>query len=162
VRYAVAGMGWIAQKAVLPAFAHASNSELVALITSDAKKAEVVGTKGDLRLEPAYDYHEELHSYVTVDGKIEEKSFPQRDQFGAELIYFSRCVLEGRDPQPCGREGLADVRIIRAILSSLESGRVVEMQTVAPPARPNVKQEIQLPPVKPAEAVEASSPSGGR
>ena len=97
VRYAVAGMGWIAQKAVLPAFAHASNSELVALITSDAKKAEVVGTKGDLRLEPAYDYHEELHSYVTVDGKIEEKSFPQRD-------HKSGCSLRSRTASRPARE----------------------------------------------------------
>jgi len=123
---------------------------------------QVVGTKGALRLEPAYDYHEELHCYLTVDEKTEKKSFPQHDQFGAELIYFSRCILEDCTPQPCGREGLADVRIIRAILSSLESGHSVEVQPAAPPARPTLKQTIELPPVKPPEAVEASSPSGGR
>ena len=37
VRYAVVGLGYIAQVAVLPAFAHAKeNSELVALVSGDA------------------------------------------------------------------------------------------------------------------------------
>lgn len=44
VRYAVIGVGHIAQVAVLPAFAHAAeNSELVALVSSDPKKRRVLG-----------------------------------------------------------------------------------------------------------------------
>ena len=39
VRYAVVGLGHIAQIAILPAFANASNSELGALITGDTRKA---------------------------------------------------------------------------------------------------------------------------
>ena len=43
IRYAVVGLGNIAQVAVLPAFAHASeNSELVALISSDTEKQRVL------------------------------------------------------------------------------------------------------------------------
>ena len=39
VRYAVVGMGHIAQVAVLPAFAHARrNSQLVAIVSDDAAK----------------------------------------------------------------------------------------------------------------------------
>src|SRR5437764_1970540 len=38
VGYVVIGLGHIAQAAVLPAFAHASNSRLVALVSSDAEK----------------------------------------------------------------------------------------------------------------------------
>lgn len=39
IRYAVVGLGHIAQSAVLPAFAHATeNSELVALVSDDARK----------------------------------------------------------------------------------------------------------------------------
>src|SRR3954470_6121150 len=38
VGYAVIGLGHIAQSAVLPAFAHAKNSKLVALVSSDAEK----------------------------------------------------------------------------------------------------------------------------
>jgi len=40
IRYAVVGLGWIAQAAVLPAFAHAKeNSRLTALVSGDPKSA---------------------------------------------------------------------------------------------------------------------------
>src|SRR5437764_5258182 len=38
IRYAVVGLGHIAQTAVLPAFEHAENSELAALITGNPEK----------------------------------------------------------------------------------------------------------------------------
>ena len=38
VGYAVIGLGHIAQAAVLPAFAHAHNAKLVALVSGDAQK----------------------------------------------------------------------------------------------------------------------------
>lgn len=38
VRYAVVGLGHIAQAAVLPAFEHASNAELVAIVSDDPRK----------------------------------------------------------------------------------------------------------------------------
>ena len=40
VRYAVVGLGHFAQSAILPAFAHAPNSRLTALISGDATKLE--------------------------------------------------------------------------------------------------------------------------
>ena len=44
VRYAVVGQGYIAQAAVLPAFAHARrNSQLVALVSGDARKRRALG-----------------------------------------------------------------------------------------------------------------------
>lgn len=44
VHYAVVGLGWIAQTAMLPAFANASdNSELVALVSDDAEKRTKLG-----------------------------------------------------------------------------------------------------------------------
>jgi hypothetical protein len=43
IRYAVAGLGYIAQTAVLPAVAHAKeNSELVALVSGDKKKLKTL------------------------------------------------------------------------------------------------------------------------
>src|SRR5262245_63041760 len=46
VRYAVVGLGHIAQAAVLPAFAHArSNSELVALVSDNPVKQRELGKK---------------------------------------------------------------------------------------------------------------------
>jgi glucose-fructose oxidoreductase len=40
-------------------------------------------------------------------------------------VHFSECIRTGRDPRPDGREGLADVRIIRALYRSAKTGRPV-------------------------------------
>src|SRR5690349_944407 len=54
LRYAVVGLGHIAQVAVLPAFASAKNSELKALVSSDPKKlAKLSETYG---VERTYSY----------------------------------------------------------------------------------------------------------
>ena len=46
VRYAVVGLGYISQIAVLPAFAHArENSELAALVSGDPKKLKQLSRK---------------------------------------------------------------------------------------------------------------------
>lgn len=55
VRYAVVGLGHIAQIAVLPAFTHAKNSELVALITGDPGKEKKLAAKYGV---PAFHYDE--------------------------------------------------------------------------------------------------------
>jgi len=68
IRYAVVGLGYIAQAAVLPAFRHArSNSQLVALISGDAeKRAELAKRYGV----PAFGYEEydELLASGAVDA----------------------------------------------------------------------------------------------
>src|SRR5262245_17731157 len=46
VRYAVVGLGWFAQEAILPAFAHAKdNAELAALVTGEPTKAGELSKK---------------------------------------------------------------------------------------------------------------------
>jgi predicted dehydrogenase len=54
VRYAVVGLGHLAQVAVLPAFAHLPNSEIAALVTSDKRKAKVLARR--YRVKNVYDY----------------------------------------------------------------------------------------------------------
>src|SRR3954470_18443663 len=57
VRYAVVGLGWFAQAAVLPAFANArDNSELVALVTGDDDKARELGKRYDVPVVRSDDY----------------------------------------------------------------------------------------------------------
>jgi predicted dehydrogenase len=53
----------------------------------------VCGTEGELRLMPAYTYYDAITHFLTNGDKVHKESFPKRDQFGAELIYFSECVL---------------------------------------------------------------------
>jgi glucose-fructose oxidoreductase len=67
----------------------------------------LVGTKGSLRVEPGYEYQTEIKHYLTTKEKTKERVFPQRDQFAAELVYFSDCILNNGEPEPSGEEGLA-------------------------------------------------------
>ena len=90
--------------------------------TADISAFRLVGTKGDLRMDPACEYSEGLHQELTVDGKRQTRHFTKRDQVAAEIEYFSRCVLDGREPEPSGQEGLADVRVIRALMESPHEG----------------------------------------
>ena len=48
IRYAVVGLGHIAQAAVLPAFHNAHNSELFALVSGDLEKLKTLGEKYSL------------------------------------------------------------------------------------------------------------------
>ena len=54
IRYAVVGLGHIAQVAVLPAFNNAPNSELFALVSEDPQKLKQLGKKYDI--EHVYSY----------------------------------------------------------------------------------------------------------
>ena len=66
VRYAVVGLGHIAQVAVLPAFAHARNSKLVALVSDDARKRQELARR--YRLESTYDYDQFEECLEQVDA----------------------------------------------------------------------------------------------
>ncbi len=108
---------------------------------------EVVGEKGKLRVDPAYEYKGPLAFELTVgDKKPKRKKFKSRDQIGPEISYFSDCILKGNDPEPSGLEGLADVRIIRAIYRSIDEGRPVRLDPLAKPKRPTKAQERSAPP----------------
>ncbi len=59
VRYAVVGLGYISQSAVLPAFAHArTNSQLVGLVSDDPKKLAELGAKYEVLPENCCSYSE--------------------------------------------------------------------------------------------------------
>ena len=140
-------------------------NERVAAFTASFGAAKVseyrlAGTKGDLALEPAYDYARPLKHRLTLDGEARERRFAKRDQFAPELLYFSDCVLQNGTPEPGGDEGLADVRIIRALYRSAESGRPVSLPPFAKRERPSLEQEIRRPPVEKPEVIHAAAPSG--
>ena len=122
---------------------------------SDVSAYDVVGTKGHLRVDPAYEYAGELKHVLTVNGNSKTRKFSGRDQFAPELMYFSNCILEGRSPEPSGKEGLIDVRIIRALYRSAESGRPVSLRVSKKGRRPTLSQEIKRPPVKKPHLVHA-------
>src|SRR2546423_5986995 len=69
VRYAVVGLGHIAQAAVLPAFRHASkNSELVALVSGDVVKLRELSRRYRVPLQTPYEEYESLLQSGKVDA----------------------------------------------------------------------------------------------
>lgn len=133
-------------------------SFVVSFGAADVARYELVGTKGRVVLEPAFEYSEGLRQQVTIDGKTEEKSFPKRDQFGAEIEAFSECVLNNQEPEASGSEGLADLRIIDAIFRSEETRRAVRLRPLPKASRPDKKQLKQKRAVKKPKTVNADSP----
>jgi len=126
--------------------------------SSDVGRYDLVGTKGQLRLENAYEYQGDSKCVTTIDGKTSEKVFKPGDQFAPELIYFSDCIIHDREPEPSGNEGLADVRVINAIYESAEIGRAVRIEPVPKKRRPDETMHIKRPPVKEPELVGAAAP----
>lgn len=126
---------------------------------SDVSSYEVVGTKGSLRADPAYEYAEGLEFSVKIGSRKREHAFAKSDQFGPELVYFSDCILKNREPEPSGREGAIDVRIVRALYESLSNGKVVSLRIPEPRKRPDAEQQIQRSPIKKPELIHAQSAS---
>src|SRR5207244_5866519 len=79
---------------------------------------ELIGTKGRLQVDPAFEYVRPLIQHLAYDGKSKTRQFPAGDQFAAELIYFSDCVIRNKEPEPSGLEGLIDVQIVQALYRS--------------------------------------------
>jgi predicted dehydrogenase len=122
---------------------------------------QILGTKGDLRMDSAYSYQGELKQQITIDNQTQEQSYPAGDQFAAEIVYFSDCILNGKNPEPSGDEGLADVRIIRAIIASAQTGKTVELREFTEQIRPTIEQVIQIPASEEQpDLVHAADPSG--
>jgi len=111
----------------------------------DTAGYEVIGTKGRLRAIQAYDYSEPVILELTRENKTRRKAYDLRDQFGPELIYFSDCVLQDREPEPSGAEGLRDVHIIRSLYESARTGMAVRLQQIQRQRHPTMRQEIYRP-----------------
>jgi len=126
--------------------------------SADCASLELVGTKGLLRMDPAFEYEDQLKWTLSQKGKNQERLFPKGDQFAAELIYFSNCILRHRDPEPDGNDGLADVRIVEAILRSAKTGRAVKIKAVRPQSQPRRSQRISRPPGSKRGLVKSTAP----
>lgn len=113
---------------------------------ADTAEYEVLGTRGVLRARQAYEYSESVTLEITVDGRTQKRSYPRRDQFAAELFYFSDCVLRDQEPEPSGIEGLLDVHIIRSLQDSASLGVPLRLKELRRRRRPGLHQEIHRPP----------------
>ena len=121
----------------------------------------VVGTEGSLRVEPAYELADGLEHHLTHGKRTRHVRFDKRDQFAPEILYFSDCVLDDREPEPSGEEGLADVRVITALYRSARLNRPVKLAARRLKRQPTLEQSIRRPPVRRMpRLVNATPPSG--
>ena len=126
---------------------------------ADRSVYTVVGTKGSLTVEPAFEYAEGLAYQLRIGERTRRKKFAKSDQFAPELLHFSDCVQRGEDPEPSGDEGLADVRVIEALERAIEKGKPVPLGEPPPDVqRPSLEQEERRPPVSKPRVVHARAP----
>jgi predicted dehydrogenase len=105
----------------------------------------VVGTIGDLALDPGFKFETATRMRLRLNGQTEEIAFPQVDHFGGQIAYFSDCILSGAPPEPDGEEGLADIRALLAIEEAALTGRPVSIASPPRPRHPSLEMQRRRP-----------------
>lgn len=100
---------------------------------ADIDQYRVVGSKGDIELDPGFKFDFAMKMRLRTGGTTKEHTFPQIDQFGAQVAYFSDCITAGIPPEADGAEGLADMRALLAIEAAARTG---QPQSIHNPPRP--------------------------
>lgn len=119
---------------------------------------EIVGTKGSLTVDPAYELTEGIGYTLRTGDRERVKRHPKSDQFAPELIQFSDCILGDREPEPSGEEGLADIRVIEALNDSIVTGKWVSLGLHPHKRRPDKRQAMIKPAARVPELVRVSAP----
>lgn len=127
---------------------------------ADVASYRIVGTRGQLHVDPAYEYAQGLAYELTIDGRTTRKRIGKRDQFAPELLYFSDCIRKDRKPEPSAEEGLQDVRIVQALYASAASGKAIRIPPMTRSQRPTGRQRITRPGVRKPDLVKVQSASG--
>jgi len=82
-----------------------------------------------------------------------DRAFDEAVASNGWLIFYSHDV----EPEPSGWEGLADVRILQAILQSARFSRAVAVDAIPRPRRPDLGQQLQYPSHDDAVLVDVAS-----
>jgi len=127
--------------------------------SGDVASLELVGTKGLLRIDPAYEYVGKLAWTLRIGESEKKRTFAPSDQFASELVHFSDCIRNGKRPEPDGYEGQADVRVIEGIFQSAKSGRAVRLAPVKPQKRIRKTQAMKRPAIRKPRLVKAEAGS---
>ena len=127
----------------------------------DVDDYRIVGDKGSIFSDPAYQVGVSIEQKIVVGEKTSNDSFKKTDQFGGELKYFSDCVVNGVNPEPGGEEGMLDVRVLAALEESLRTNMPVKLAPYRRSRRPLGDQVESLGAVKEPDLVGAHKPSEG-
>ncbi len=86
----------------------------------------VLATKGAFELNPG-SWYEGLRMNVQHDNIVEQRDLPVRNHFSLEMDHMSDCVMNNKQPNTPGEEGLRDLKIMMAIYESARSGKMVKL-----------------------------------
>jgi glucose-fructose oxidoreductase len=75
-------------------------------------------------------------------------------------MHFSDCILNDRAPEPSGDEGLADVRVIRALYKSARTRPAGAPRIETPDREAVAAPREDIPAVRVPRMVHATPPSG--
>jgi predicted dehydrogenase len=100
---------------------------------SEVDMYRVVGTRGDLTMEPGFRFDAPMRMLLNTKEGCETIRFPHYDHFGGQIAYFSQCILDGTAPEPDGEEGLADLIVLLAVEKAARTG---QPQAITSPSRP--------------------------
>ena len=103
---------------------------LVATVSQNAAESShlrVVGTDGELTIEPAFHPHRQRRVTVSRGGTTATYELELVDQMLEEFDYFADRILSGRPIGPDGRHGLTDMRVFQAIYESATTGEPVDL-----------------------------------
>lgn len=158
VRYAVIGLGHIAQNAVLPAFVHVrANSRLTALISGDPTKLKRLGDRYGVATRGSYAGLEACLAHA--DAVYICTPISTHAEYAVRAAEAGKHVLcEKPLAVTDGEEGAWDVRIIDALYESARTGESIALRAVKPDRQPSAAQVASYPPSKPGPLVHAQSP----
>ncbi|MEE2951585.1 MAG: Gfo/Idh/MocA family oxidoreductase [Pseudomonadota bacterium] len=120
----------------------------------------LVGSEGIIEAMPAFGFGEgtAISYRLTKDGETSEHKAPVVDQFGGETEYFSNCILNDRDPEPNGEEGLCDMIVLAAIERALQTGEPQKLEPRSRQRRISKDEKRELPLAKVPDFVNTDVP----
>jgi predicted dehydrogenase len=86
----------------------------------------VLATKGAFELNPG-SWYDGLRMNIQHDNIVEQRDLPVRNHFTLEMDHMSDCVMNNKQPNTPGEEGLRDLKIMMAIYESARSGKTVKL-----------------------------------
>jgi predicted dehydrogenase len=86
----------------------------------------VLASKGFFELNPG-SWYEGLRMNVGHGNIVEQRDLPVRNHFALEMDHLSDCVMNNKQPNTPGEEGLRDLKIMMAIYESARSGKTVKL-----------------------------------
>ena len=93
-----------------------------------ASRLDIIGTDGLISISAPFGGVVPQDLLVETGELCMEYTGPPTDEVREEFDYFGYCVLTGTTPEPDGRDGLEDVRIIEAAYEAAETDRRISLE----------------------------------